>query len=73
MELRIWTGFLLSAVVLLVLSQRRLTLGLFAGAVTLGLFTLPLAELGSEILAPFLDPSTILLALAVTIIPVIGG
>lgn len=73
MELRVWTGFLLSAVLLLALSQRHLALGLFTGAITLGLFTLPAARLGSEILAPFLDPSTVLLALAVAIIPVIGG
>lgn len=73
MELRIWAGFLISAAVLLGLSQRNLALGLFAGAVTLGLFTLPPTRLGSELLAPFLDPPTVLLALAVAIIPVIGG
>lgn len=73
MELRVWAAFLLSAVVLLTLSRRQLALGLFAGAIALGFFTLPMARLGSEIAAPFLDPSTILLALTVAIIPVIGG
>ncbi len=73
MELRIWAGFLISAAVLLALSQRNLVLGLFAGAIALGLFTLPPARLGSEIAASFLDPSTVLLALAMAIIPIIGG
>jgi len=73
MELRIWAGFLISAAVLLGLSQRNLVLGLFAGAIALGLFTLPPARLGSEIAASFLDPSTVLLALAMAIIPIIGG
>jgi len=73
MELRIWAGFLISSMVLLALAQRRLSLGLFAGAITLGLFTLPPARLGSEIAASFLDPPTLLLALAVALIPVIGG
>lgn len=73
MELRVWMGFLLSVAAILALSQRRLALGLFAGAITLGVFTLPMARLGSEIVASFLDLPTILLALAVAIIPVIGG
>lgn len=68
-----WIGFFSATVVLLVVSRKNLPLALFLGAITLGLFTLSPFQIGIEILKTVKDPSIILLAIAVGIIPLIGG
>jgi integral membrane protein (TIGR00529 family) len=68
-----WIGFLCAIVVLLVVSRKNLPLSLFLGGITLGLFTLSPFRLGMEILRTLKDPSIVLLAIAVGIIPLIGG
>lgn len=68
-----WIGFVCAIAVLLVVSRKNLPLALFLGAVTLGLFTLPPSRLCTEILRTLKDPSIVLLAVAMGIIPLIGG
>lgn len=69
----IWIGFSLAILLLLVISRRSLALGMAAAAVVLALFTLPLPEMGSVLLRTFGDPSVLLIALVVGLIPMIGG
>ncbi len=68
-----WIGFLTSLAVILILSRKNLALGLAGGAITLGLFTIPLSLLWDRILFTITDPSIILLTLAMGIVPLIGG
>lgn len=68
-----WTGFFCAIAVLLVVSRKNLPLALFLGGITLGFFTLSPSQLGIELLRTLKDPSVILLAIAVGIIPLIGG
>ena len=68
-----WIGLFLSLLTLLLISRRSLPFALFAGGVILGFFTLPLREVGRKILGTLSDPSIDLLALAMGIIPMIGG
>ncbi len=73
MDLLTWAGFFLSLLTLLIVSRRSLPLALFAGGIILGLFTLPPGEVGGKILKTLSDPSIDLLALAMGVIPLIGG
>lgn len=73
MALLTWLGLLFALFALLFIAQRNLYLAMFAGALVLGLFTLPLREIGLALLRVFLDPEIVLLAAAVAIIPLIGG
>lgn len=68
-----WIGFIVSLVIILIIARKHLPLALFCGAIILGLFTLPLATLGFTVLDTFKDFSVMLLALAMGIIPMIGG
>ncbi|HEC79032.1 MAG TPA: DUF401 family protein [candidate division WOR-3 bacterium] len=68
-----WAGIVISLVFILVAARRSLPLALFLGAVILGLFTLPVPEIFKSILRTLSDPSIILLALAMGVIPMIGG
>ncbi|MBN2619480.1 DUF401 family protein [candidate division WOR-3 bacterium] len=68
-----WIGFIVSLIVILVIARKHLPLALFCGAIVLGIFTLPWGILGSTILSTCSDLSVILLALAMGIIPMIGG
>ncbi len=68
-----WIGFLVSLVGILVISKKNLALGLISGAIILGFFTLPPAVILERILHTVTDSSIILLALAMGIIPVLGG
>lgn len=68
-----WAGFFASIVLLLVVSRKSLWLALFTAGITLGFFTLPLHKLGAVILKTLSDPSIILLALSMGVIPLIGG
>ena len=69
----IWFGFSLAVLSLLYLSRRSLALGMAVAAVVLAAFTLSLPEMGSALVATFGDPSVLLLALVVGLIPMIGG
>jgi len=67
-----WLGFLLAVVALLVISQKNLGVAMFAGAIILGVFTIP-SQLLTIFWLTFTDPSIILLAVVVGLIPIIGG
>jgi len=68
-----WIGFFVSIAVLLVVSRKNMALALFAAGVTLGFFTISLHNIEMEIWETITDPSVILLAIAMGIIPMIGG
>jgi integral membrane protein (TIGR00529 family) len=68
-----WIGFIISLIVILIVARKNLPLALFCGAVILGLFTLPLVSILENIIYTLTDPSIILLALAMGVIPMIGG
>ena len=68
-----WAGFILAIAVVLLVSRKSLPLGLSLGALTLGIFTLSPLKILNEILNTLCNPSVLLLALAVAIIPVIGS
>ncbi len=69
----IWLGFIISLAWILILSRRNLALAIITGAIILGLFTLPPAVVFDRILYTITDSSIILLALAMGVIPIIGG
>ncbi len=68
-----WIGFLVSLASILIISRKNLALGLTCGAVILGLFVLPVAEVWNQIILTISDLSIVFLALAMGIIPLIGG
>jgi len=68
-----WLAFAVSLISILVISKKNLAMALISGAVLLGLLTLPAADVADRILFTITDLSIILLALAVGLIPVIGG
>ncbi len=69
----VWIGFSLSIVLLLFVSRRNLALGMAVAAVVLAAFTLSLASFGAALWLTISDPSVLLLALIVGLIPLIGG
>jgi integral membrane protein (TIGR00529 family) len=69
----IWAGFLISLASILIISRINLALALISGAIILGFFTLSPATVLDRIVFTGSDPSILMLALAVGIIPVIGG
>jgi len=71
--LQAWIGFFTSLAILLVVSRKSLMLSMFLGALILGIFTMPPSELAWKFWSSFVDLSVILLALAVGLIPIIGG
>jgi integral membrane protein (TIGR00529 family) len=68
-----WIGFLVSLAGILIISKRNLALALMSGAVLLGIITLPPDLVLDRIVYTITDPSIVLLALAMGIIPIIGG
>ena len=64
--------FVLSLIIILLLSKKSLTIGIFAGSVTLGFLTLSLSDLIGITVATLTNSNVILLALAVSMIPLIG-
>lgn len=72
-NLVIWFGFISSLALLIFIARKNLWLGMMIGAFVLGLFNLPLNEIGHVIFLTLGDPSILLLALSVGIIPLIGG
>lgn len=68
-----WFGFIVSLIVILIIARKSLPVALFCGAIVLGLFTLPLISIMEQILYTVSDLSIIILAIAMGIIPMIGG
>lgn len=71
--LLIWTGFFVALTILLIVSKRNFAAGMFLGAFVLAVFTIPFSEMAPPFVSAFTDPSTILLAIAVGLIPIMGG
>ncbi len=71
--MRLWIGFSLSIVLLLFVSRRNLALGMAVAAAVLAGFTLTPASFGDALWQTISDPSVLLLALIVGLIPLIGG
>jgi uncharacterized protein len=69
----IWFGFFFSFVILLIIARKSLWLGLIIASYVLGLFSLSFNELLELTKETLTNPSTILLAIAVGLIPIIGG
>ena len=72
-DILIWTGFSLSIVALLYISRRSLWLAMTTAAVVLSLFTLSTSQMLIVLTRTFTDPSVLLIAFVVGIIPLIGG
>jgi Uncharacterized conserved protein len=68
-----WLGFFVSIAVLLLVSRKNLPLALFSSAIVLGLFTISPPTIGMKIYETLIDPSILLLAVAMGLIPLIGG
>jgi len=68
-----WIGFFISICIILIVARKNLPIALFSGAVVLGLFTLPVELILNEILSVLINPSIVLLAFVVGLIPMIGG
>ena len=71
--LLLWIGFSLAILLLLVVSRRDLALGMGLATVALGVFTLSATGFGTALWMTISDPSVLLLALVVGLIPMIGG
>ncbi|UCD65071.1 MAG: DUF401 family protein [Candidatus Zixiibacteriota bacterium] len=68
-----WLGFAISLAAILIISRKNLALALTAGALLLGLFTVPPSTVVEQTIYTITSPSVIILALAVGVIPIIGG
>lgn len=68
-----WIGFSLGITVLLIISRKNFAFAMFMGAFILGIPVLLFSEIGTAFISAFIDLATILLALAVGLIPIIGG
>lgn len=68
-----WMGFIVSLGAILLVARRSLPLALLCGAIILGVFTLPLQMIAVLIGQTLIDPSVLLLGLAMGFIPMIGG
>jgi len=69
----IWFGFFFSFALLLLIARKNLWLGLMVASYVLGLFSLSFFELWEQTLKTLTNPSIVLLAIAVGLIPIIGG
>jgi len=69
----VWFSFIFAIVILLIVGRKSIWLGLMISAVTLGVLNLSLAEVVLIIIGTIGDPTIFLLALAVGIMPIIGG
>jgi integral membrane protein (TIGR00529 family) len=68
----LWIAFGFSVSLLLVLARWNLWGAMIVGAVALGVLTVPLPELGRALASAWVSPSVLVLALAMTMIPLIG-
>ncbi|MCF7792747.1 MAG: DUF401 family protein [Candidatus Cloacimonetes bacterium] len=69
----IWISFLVALALIVIIARKSLWLALIIGAVVLGLFNLSLPKLGEEIVRTITQTDILLLAIAVGLIPMIGG
>ena len=69
----IWFGFFFSFTLLVIIARKNLWLGLTIAAYVLGLFSLSFTQLWEQTYKTLSDPSILLLAFAVGLIPIIGG
>lgn len=69
----LWVGFILSLVIILLISRKNLPLGLICGAIVLGLFTNPFSGVIEQIRLTVFDPAILILAVAMGLIPLLGG
>jgi len=67
-----WIGFFLAVAALLAISKKNLGVAMFVSAFILGVFTIP-ESLLLTVWSYLSDPSTVLLAIIVGLIPLIGG
>lgn len=68
-----WIGFFVAIAILLLGARYHLGLALITGAVVLGLFTITPFQTVEQIYFTLTDPSIMILTLALTMIPIIGG
>lgn len=66
-----WLSFLLIIALIIIFSKKELSIILFFGALIFGILTQ--VDVIISIISVFTDPSIILLALSVTLIPILGG
>lgn len=68
-----WLGFAVSLAVILFVAGRNMPVALLSGALVLGLITLPFPVLVERAVATVTDPSILMLALAMGLVPMVGG
>ncbi len=68
-----WVGFIVSLAVLLTVSKKNMPVALIFGALVLGFFTLPISVLLDRVVYTVTDLNIVFLALAMGVIPIIGG
>ncbi len=73
MDIIIWTGFILSILAILVISRWHLGASLLTAALVLALFTMGPGEFSSLGAETFTNPGIVMMAMAVAMIPMIGG
>jgi len=73
MDIIVWAGFIVSILAILIISRWHLGASLFTAALVLAVFTMDPGLFGGLGLETFTDPGIVLMALAVALIPMIGG
>ena len=73
MDALTWLGFFLAILAILIISRWHLAASLFTASLILAVFTMGPGKFGSLGLETFTDPGIVLMALAVGLIPMIGG
>lgn len=68
-----WLGFLVSLVIMIAVARKNIWLGFIVGALILGFVNLTPSKILLEIKSTLIDPSILLLGVAVGLIPLIGG
>lgn len=68
-----WAGLIISLAAILIIARRNLPLALLCGALILGFFTMTPPEVFGRIFHTLTDASVLLLAVAMGVIPMIGG
>lgn len=68
-----WLGFLLAVVVVIVGARYQLTLALLAGTLVLAVFTLSFSDFINSVINTATSANTIILIIALGLIPIIGG
>lgn len=66
-------AFILSVIIILAVSKKSITLGIFIASLFLGVITIPSDLLFSYVLSTFFNVEYLMLAIAVGLIPIIGG